>query len=135
MAFLDCRDAADHALPGFATTNRAGTAPPDLARHFAPDELRIVEMARGDTLESLRVPGKRGWFARLVLGPQPPSPSLANERLEALRRLVVHAWHEGYRLPASALKGAEQAGFSEDQVGALVDSIGRARSARRLAPL
>jgi alkylhydroperoxidase family enzyme len=59
---------------------------------------------------------------------------LANERLEALRRLAVQTWHHGYTLPVSALREAKSAGFDEAQIGAVVDMIGRSRPAvRRLA--
>ncbi|MBT0670042.1 hypothetical protein HT136_16880 [Novosphingobium profundi] len=102
---------------------------------LAPIERRVVAIAREDGLDSLRTPRKRGWLARLVLGPTPPSRQLANERLEALRRLAVQAWHKGHLLPVSALREASHAGFSEDQVGAVIDTIGRARSARQFAPL
>ncbi|MCJ2185156.1 hypothetical protein MTR62_21055, partial [Novosphingobium sp. 1949] len=98
-------------------------------------ERRVVALARGDGLDSLREPRRRGWLERFVFGPNPPSPKFANERLEALRRLAVQAWHKGYLLPASALKAAEAAGFSEDQIGLVVDTIARERSAPRSAPL
>ena len=124
MAFIDFRDAAPGAL-SVSTTSLAANA------HAAPLttlEHRVIELAREDGLDTLRPQRKRGWFARLILGPQPASPMLANERLEALRRLAVQAWHRGYLLPASALKEAQAAGFSEDQVGAVIDTIGRARA-------
>ena len=134
MAFIDFNDAAPQALPvavlhRFAD-NQTGASFDLLTRL----ERRVVELARHDGLVTLRPARKRGWFARLILGPAPASPMLANERLEALRRLAVHAWHKGYTLPASALHEAHTVGFSEDQIGAVVDSIGRARATeRRLA--
>lgn len=128
MAFLDCRDAALRALPDLAASGRGAVPRTDLTTHFDAMELRVVQLARGDTLESLRPPRPRGRLARLVLGPTPPSRQLANPRLEALRRLVVQAWHKGFLLPASVLHEAEAAGFSDTQIGMLVDSIGRARS-------
>ncbi|WP_226638584.1 hypothetical protein [Novosphingobium profundi] len=128
MAFLDCRDAALHALPDLAALDPDGAYRADLASHFDAMELRVVQLAHGDTLKSLRPQRPRGRLARLVLGPRPPSRQLANPRLEALRRLVVHAWHKGFLLPASVLHEAEAAGFSDTQIGVLVDSIGRARS-------
>lgn len=135
MAFLDCRDAALHALPaGPSTAEILQNPDAALAARLTPHELRIVDLARGDGLHTLREQRKRGWFARLILGPQPPSPKLANERLEALRQLSVHAWHKGYLLPISAQKAAQAAGFSEDLVGAVVDAIERVRSAQRYAP-
>lgn len=97
-------------------------------------ERRVVERARDDRLTSLQPSRPRSWLGRLVFGPQPPSPMLANERLEALRRLAVVAWHEGYQLPASALREAQAAGFTETQTGAVVDLVARLQApVRRLA--
>lgn len=134
MAFLDFREGAAHAPSAHAQPARQ-TGAAELAAYFDTTELRVVQLARGDTLDSLRPPARRGWLARFVLGPTPPSRQLANTRLEALRRLVVQAWHKGFLLPVSVLQDARKAGFSEDQVSVLVDSIGRARSAAQMSPL
>lgn len=136
MAFIDFTDAALHALPATATAfgrniPEAPLAGADPLSHF---ERRIVELARTDSLDTLLPQRKRGWFARLIFGPQPPSPMLANEQLEALRRLAVQAWHNGYTLPASVMKEARVAGHSEAKIGAVIDFIGRSRAPfRRLA--
>ncbi len=140
MAFLDCRDGTHaSAPPSLHTpslhTARPEAAAPELRHRFTPHEQRVLALARLDGPETLLEPRQRGWLARFVLGPTPPSPRLANPRLEALRRLAVQAWDKGYLVPASALKDACKAGFSEDQVGALLDTIGRARSARQFAPV
>ncbi len=86
-------------------------------------EWRVVELAQADGLKSLQPVRKRRWIARFVLGPTPPPKTLADERLEALRRLAVHAWHAGYTLPASAIGKAVKAGYSDLQVGAVIDNI------------
>ncbi len=130
MAFIDFRDDA--------TSPNTFLAPAaDMPVRFEPLsmlERRVVELAREDRLTSLHPVRPRSWLGRLVFGPQPPSPRLANERLEALRRLAVVAWHEGYQLPASALREAQAAGFSEAQTGAVVDLVARLRApVRRLA--
>jgi hypothetical protein len=133
MAFMDFRDHAAHAAP---TLTLAASTPASvrLAEPLSVLEQRVIELARQDRLASLRPVPKRSWLARLVFGPQPPSPMLANERLEALRRLAVVAWHHGYQLPASALREAQAAGYSEAQTGAVVDLIARLRApVRRLA--
>jgi hypothetical protein len=127
MAFIDFRDDAAHALPQlqFKTARIA---------ELTVLERRVIELSREDALTSLRPVRKRSWLARLLFGPQPPSPMLANERLEALRRLAVMAWHHGYQLPASALRHAQEAGYSEAQTGAVVDLVARLRApVRRLA--
>lgn len=146
MAFLDLSE------PGYAAAARAAAvarivaevpapavapaadAVTDVARTFSPLEHRVLELARGESLASLRAPRKRSLFSRVIFGPTPPSKVLANERLEALRRLAVRAWHHGYTLPVSALREANQAGFSESQVGWVIDRIGRSRvQVRRVA--
>ncbi|EIZ81026.1 hypothetical protein WSK_0418 [Novosphingobium sp. Rr 2-17] len=140
MAFLDLSE------PGYAAAARAAAAPrivfpasvpataADVALTFSSLEHRVLELARGESLASLRAPRKRSLMARLILGPTPPSKLLANERLEALRRLAVRAWHHGYTLPVSALREANKAGFSESQVGWVIDQIGRSRvQVRRVA--
>ncbi|MBO9725379.1 MAG: hypothetical protein J7530_13460 [Novosphingobium sp.] len=136
MAFIDFTDAALQALPAFRTvTETAPAAAPVAANEpLSRFERRIVELAREDGLDTLKPQRKRGWFARLIFGPQPPSPMLANEQLEALRRLAVQAWHHGYTLPASVMKEARVAGHSEAKIGAVIDFIGRSRAPfRRLA--
>jgi len=133
MAFIDFKDGALHALPApaLARLGEVVARPLDLLNDL---ERRIVELARGDGLVSLRPRRKRSWLTRLVFGPQAPSPVLANERLEALRRLAVLTWHHGYQLPVSALREAQQAGYSEAQVGAVIDMVARLREPfRRLA--
>lgn len=126
MAFIDFSDAAFQAVPALAATSRTET--------LSALERRIVALARGDSLDTLRPFRRRGWFARLVLGPTPPSAMLANEQLESLRRLAVRVWHHGYTLPASALREAFEAGHSEAKIGAVIDIIGRERAPfRRLA--
>lgn len=143
MAFIEFTDAAPAALPIahsalFALprgASRAVEAAPALAAEpLSTLERRVVLLAREDGIETLRPQRKRSWLAKLVFGPPAPSPVLANERLEALRRLAVQAWHHGYTLPASALREAKQAGFEETQIGAVIDMIGRSRPpVRRLA--
>jgi len=150
MAFIDFLDAAPQALPiahsalfALNHTTVAGDAPKAVAASkpeqvpaesvLSELELRVIELARDDGLPSLNPSRKRGWLARLVLGPVPPSPILANEGLEAVRRLAVHAWYKGYTLPASAMREAAGAGLSESKIGAVIDTIARSRApVRRL---
>jgi hypothetical protein len=136
MAFIDFADAAHQVVPAAvtATVHTLPVAPAAAAHPLSALELRIVGLARQDGLDSLRPQRKRGWLARLILGPTPPSAMLANEQLEALRRLAVRAWQHGYTLPVSALKEAHAAGYSMAQIGAVIDTINRTRAPfRRLA--
>ncbi|WP_232495370.1 hypothetical protein [Novosphingobium kaempferiae] len=123
MAFIDFTDAALQALP-----SSLAQPPKNAVEALSTLEKRIVALARNDGLHSLREQRKRGWLARLILGPTPPSAMLANEQLEALRRLAVRAWHHGFTLPVSALKEARAAGYSEAKIGAVIDIIGRQRA-------
>jgi hypothetical protein len=63
------------------------------------------------------------------------NPRLADGRLEALRRLAVHAWHNSYMVPVSAIREFKAAGFTIEQYETLLASIsrGRARDGRRHA--
>ncbi|WP_159978828.1 MULTISPECIES: hypothetical protein [unclassified Novosphingobium] len=131
MAFIDFTDAAHQALPIAISAPLVPTAE---MQPLSALEHRVVALARQDGLGTLRPHRKRGWLSRLVLGPTPPSAMLANEQLEALRRLAVYAWHQGYTLPVSALKEARAAGHSEAKIGAVIDIIGRSKAPfRRLA--
>ena len=144
MAFIEFADAAPAGLPIahsalFAVPKRAvraveAEAPFIVTQPLSELERRVVVLAREDRMETLRPVRQRSWLARVILGPARPSPVLANERLEALRRLAVQTWHNGYTVPVSALKEAKEAGFTEAQIGAVIDMIGREQPAvRRLA--
>lgn len=121
MAFINFSDAALHEF----TATTTASLPTEMLTAL---ERRVVTLARADTLSTLRPQRQRGRLARLIFGPTPPSAMLANEQLEALRRLSVQAWHHGYTLPASALKDARVAGYSEAKIGAVIDIIGRERA-------
>jgi hypothetical protein len=132
MAFIDFRaiegtalEMRPAALP--ALTAHASTEAEDLS----PFEWRVVQLAKEDGRDTLVPRRKRGWFGRLIFGPQPPSRELANERLEALRRLAVHAWHDGYLVPVSAIKDAVRMGYTELQAGRVIDSIVEQRHLRK----
>ncbi|KFL45990.1 hypothetical protein IL54_1403 [Sphingobium sp. ba1] len=94
-----------------------------------PLEWQVVALARSDRLSTLRRPGSWDKWSALILGPR-PSPVLASERLEALRRLSVEAWHRGYAVTPSALADAQEAGFTADQLELLLATISAGRSAR-----
>lgn len=131
MAFIDFSDAgASEALRAahrIAIVEQAD----DLLSQL---ERRVIELARHDGLESLKPLRQRRWLARLIFGPTPPSKTLANEKLEALRKLAVMAWNEGFTLPTSAIREALAAGHSEAKVGAVVDFVARLQApVRRIA--
>lgn len=93
---------------------------------FSPLEQRVLELSRHDGLETLRPPVKRSRLGRLLFGPEPVSRILANERLEALRRLAVEARHHGWRVRVSVIAAARAAGFTEAQIGRVIDATDHA---------
>jgi hypothetical protein len=96
--------------------------------HFSPLEWTVITLARRDRLASLRAPSPlgRAFGSLFGLGRQ---SALADPRLEALRRIAVHAWHRGYTLPVSEIKRFLAAGFSAAQVETLLASISGTRAA------
>jgi hypothetical protein len=123
MAYIDFSETAaapalDRAVPQLAKL---------VAEHasaFSPLEERVLQLSHHDGLDTLRPQPKRSWLGRIVLGPQPPARTLANDRLEALRRLAVEARHYGWHVRSSAIAAAKRAGFSETQIGRVIDTIG-----------
>ena len=105
------------------------TAKPD----FSELEWSVIRFARQDSLSTLREPGRIGRFWNWLIGRQ-GSPKLANERLEALRRMAVLSWHSGFTVHGDDVAEFLSAGFSPDQYELMVRSIWSALSApRRIA--
>lgn len=121
MAYLDTREA-------FATAAPVGAS--SIPAAFERSEWEVIVLSQRDDLASLRAPG---WLARTFakLFGGNPDRRLASPRLEALRRLAVHAWHQGYAVPVSAMKGFKEVGFSADQLELLLASISQGRTADR----
>lgn len=121
MAYLDTNS-------GFSSP-RLAQAPADPQRaSFSPLEWTVILLAKGDTLASLRTPGRLSRALGGVLGLGTKS-RLADPRLEALRRLSVHAWQRATSLPASEVMRFLRAGFNAAQLGTLLRSITAARPA------
>jgi len=95
-------------------------------------EWTVVALARRDGLSSLATPGpvSRAFGSLFGLGRK---SSLADPRLEALRRLAVHVWHYGYTLPVSEIKRFLAAGFSTAQFEIVLASVAPRRGQRRRA--
>lgn len=125
MAFIDFAQPLAGA-PIFARPSPVETA--ELAL-LAPLEWQVVALARADRLSTLRGPSLWDRLSALIFGPR-GSPVLASERLEALRRLSVEAWHRGYAVTPSAIADARKAGFTSDQLELLLATISAGRSAR-----
>lgn len=119
----------DNAAEPAAVPGPWGT-PADGRTDFSPLEWTVVLLARRDRISSLNEPGAiaRAFGGLFGLGRH---SSLADPRLEALRRLAVHAWHKGYKLPVSEIKRFLAAGFSAGQFETLLASVANKRVERR----
>lgn len=92
-------------------------------------EWLVVSLARRDRLSSLRTPGRMASAMGVLFG-QRPNPRLADPKLEALRRLAVYAWHQGFAVPVSAVKAFVAAGYTSNHYELLLASISKARLRR-----
>ncbi|HET9335160.1 MAG TPA: hypothetical protein VFO12_01995 [Sphingomicrobium sp.] len=95
---------------------------------FSPLEWAVIRLARADSLSTLRAPGRLRRFVNWLLG-RNGRPQLANERLEALRRMSVLSWHFGFTVPGDDVADFLSQGFSPDQYELMVRSIRAAISA------
>ena len=93
-------------------------------------EWSIVAMAERDGLASLREPGRFLSALSSLFGLRPAN-RLANDRLEALRRISVFAWRNNWNVPKTELSSFFAAGFTADQYELIQKSIGQARAAHR----
>lgn len=105
-----------------------GTAPPPA--RLSALEWSVVALAERDGLSSIREPSRFITALGSLFGLKRPN-RLANERLEALRRIAILAWHHRWNVPKSELASFFEAGFTADQYELIQNSIGQARSARR----
>lgn len=113
-------------LPATVITPCADPLPTDEPARLSALEWSVVALARKDRLWSLDKPGRIA-KAMAVLFKPPHNHMLADERLEALRRIAVLGWHYGYTIPTGELKRFLHAGFSPAQYELLMDSIGVAK--------
>ena len=113
------------AAPSVAATPRhdAGGETRD---RLTPLEWSVVAIARKDGPATLRRPGKLTNLVRALL--RQGNPMLADARLEALRRMAVLSWRDGYTVPPHEVRAFLVAGFSADQYEAMVDHISAARA-------
>ena len=101
----------------------------DTARpNFSALEWSIIRLARVDGLSTLRPAGSIRRFWNWLMG-RTGRPELANERLEALRRMAVLSWHYGFTVPGDDVASFLSQGFSPDQYELMVRSIRAAVSA------
>ncbi len=116
MAYFDPHSA-------FLAPRRAAARPADHTA-FSSLEWTVILLAAGDTLRSLRTPSRLSRALGTVLGRGTES-SLADPRLEALRRAAVFAWRKA-SVPAAEVERFLQAGFEPAQLNVLATSIAAA---------
>ena len=134
MTYLDTSTHFD-----FGSAEEVDTPRVDAPREVAPAapafsglEWSVIALAQRDRIASLREPGRIATALRSVFGTV-RTGRLADGRLEALRRIAVLAWHNGYAVPVSELRTFLGAGFSSDQYEMLQTSIARGRHSARSA--
>lgn len=88
---------------------------------FSPLEWSVIRLARIDDLWTIRPAGPIRRFWNALLGRT--NPELANDRLEALRKVAVLSWHFGFTIPGEDVADFLSAGFSPAQYELLVTSI------------
>jgi len=115
LAKIEPRTAEPIALTGVPAND---TGKPDFSRL----EWAVIRLARVDRLSTLRAPGRIRRFINWLMGCV-GGPELANERLEALRRMAVLSWHFGFTVPGDDVANFLSAGFSPDQYELMVRSI------------
>ncbi|WP_232328647.1 MULTISPECIES: hypothetical protein [Sphingomonas] len=125
MAYLSFAEPAAATAPMMA---RHDPIPPKVS--LSAIEWSVVALARRDTLASLRTPGRMATAFAALFGGRTEN-RLADPRLEALRRVSVHAWYRGFAIPESEVDGFYAAGFTPDHLELVVTSISRGRSERR----
>jgi hypothetical protein len=129
MAYMDTSNA--FGLPaGESTAQNNAISFADVARStFTALEWSVIALAKRDSLNSLKTPGRIAKAMGTVFGRGTQS-RLADPKLEALRRLAIHAWRRGFALPVSELEEFVAAGFTMDKAEVLLASV----AGDRIAP-
>jgi hypothetical protein len=125
LARIETRDSQPVALLPLA---ESASAKPE----FSPLEWSVIRLAKVDRLWTIRAAGRvrRVWNWLLARG----NPALANEKLEALRRMAVLTWHYGFTVSGEDVRNFLSAGFSPDQYELMAGSINAALSTPRRIP-
>lgn len=96
---------------------------------FSHLEWSVVALASAEPMSSLRGPGLIASLLSSLFGIR-TSSGLADPKLEALRRVAVIAWHNGYTVPTHEVNAFMEAGYSVAHYEALQTRIGRERQER-----
>lgn len=92
---------------------------------FTPLERRVIALARRDAPVSGFKRRSRDYVSEWLFANPPPRP-LANERLEALRRLASDLWHGQDAVRSGNLLLFRSAGFDDRHLSQLQDLAGAA---------
>ena len=127
MASLPLPFWSGHATPSASAIE----SPPQLEcqASLSAYEWSIVAMAERDGLASVREQRGLGFVLRRFFGLKPAN-RLANERLEALRRVAVFVWRYRWSVPTSEIRAFVAAGYSTGQLQLLQSRISQARADR-----
>jgi hypothetical protein len=117
MAYLDL-DNLFAAPAGSASGSRVITA----RTGFSALEWNVILLARNDSVASLSSRGRVARALGAIFGIAAQAP-LADPRLEALRRIAVHAWRKGLALPAAEIERFVAAGFHRAQIDTLIARV------------
>lgn len=128
MAYLAFTEGAAGNPPAVTPQHDIAAVSPAAQPVLSALEWSVVAIARRDRLSSLRRPGRIALAMGALFGNR-GNPRLADPRLEALRRIAVLSWHDGYSVASQEVRRFIEAGFAPAQYELVVDSI----SADRLA--
>ncbi|MDB5712689.1 MAG: hypothetical protein JWO15_86 [Sphingomonadales bacterium] len=129
MAYIDTSDAFALPAESIAASSNAVSFADGARSTFTALEWSVIALAKRDSLNSLKTPGRLARAMGSVFGRGTQS-RLADPKLEALRRLAIHAWRRGFALPVSELEEFVAAGFTMDKAEILLASV----AGDRIAP-
>lgn len=109
----------DFAEPFVPALDVEPTREPASGGPFEPSELQVIALARMEAERRLLQPGRLGTFMARWFGFHVAN-TLANPRLEALRRFTLRARQTGGRLPLPEIEQFLAAGFSTLQAVTLL---------------
>src|SRR6476659_744381 len=89
---------------------------------FSDLEWSIIRLAKVDRLWTLRPATRLRRFLNGLLA-RNPNPTLANPKLESLRRMAVLSWHFGFTVDGEDVAEFIESGFSLEQYELLVISV------------
>lgn len=118
MAYLDI----DNMFAAPVRSRAATTATNDETKSFSAIEWSVIAVSRRDSVSSLSQPSRMSRALGGLFGFGATS-RLADPKLEALRRLAVHAWRRGYAMPQAEIDQFVEAGFTLSQAETLVASV------------